>query len=146
MKLRSCSKVRCTISEYAVIQLQLNDQDSIVKALEEMGYKCEVHDTPQTLVGYMGDNRTQKAHIIVGRKNISSASNDIGFVKTANGNYEMIISDYDRHTSHSKNFLEKLNQIYSKQRVIKQARQMGYTVSSQSIEQDGRLRLRLMTR
>lgn len=134
------------MSEYAVVQLAINDQDCLVKALEEMGYKCEVHDAPQPLIGWLGDTRSQKANIIVRRKSIHSASNDIGFLKTANGNYEMIISDFDRHAAHSKNFTEKLNQIYSKHRVIDRARQMGYTVTSQSVEQDGRLRIRLMTR
>jgi hypothetical protein len=132
------------MSEYLTVQLNITDQDCLIKALNEMGYQTiEVHETAQPLVGFQGDVRTQKAHIIVRREHVGSASNDVGFIKTDSG-YQMIISEYDKR--HAKKFTEQLNQMYSKHRVIQQARAIGYTVTSQTVEEDGRLRLRLMTR
>ena len=67
-----------------------------MKALNEMGYKeVEVHEEAQQLVGYHGDLRAQKANIIVRRKFIGHAANDLGFVKSADGTYSAIISDFD---------------------------------------------------
>lgn len=124
----------------------MNDGDCIVKALEELGYKAEIHDTPENLVGWHGDKRKQKANIIVRRKNINSASNDIGFLRKTDGSYEMIISEFDKHAGHSKKFTQELLQLYGKHRTLKQAAQMGYMVRSQTTDNDGRLKIRIQTR
>jgi hypothetical protein len=124
----------------------MNDADSILKALQELGYPAEVHDQPQHLYGWHGDKRQQMAHIIVRRSDINSASNDIGFLRKADGTYEMIISEFDMHSGHSKKFTQDLLQLYGKHRTLKQAAQMGYTVSSQSVDDQGRLKIRIQTR
>jgi hypothetical protein len=46
-----------------------------------MGYQPKVNDVAQNLYGYLGDKREQKAHIIIPRSQITSASNDIGLEK-----------------------------------------------------------------
>lgn len=134
------------MSEYIVLQLQMNDDDCIVKALQELGYPAEVHDSPQNLVGWHGDKRKQKANIIVRRKDVGSASNDVGFLRKSDGSYEMIISEFDKHASHSKKFTQDLLQLYGKHKTLKQAAQMGYMVRSQSVDNDGRLKIRIQTR
>lgn len=134
------------MSEYIVLQLQMNDGDCIVKALGELGYDCEVHDNAKNLVGWHGDTRKQKANIIVRRKNINSASNDIGFLRKDDGTFEMIISEYDKHASHSHKFTKELLQLYGKHRTLKKAAQMGYMVRSQTTDEQGRLKIRLQTR
>lgn len=106
----------------------------------------EVHDTPQSLIGYQGDRRVQKANIIVRRKYVGSMSNDIGFLKQDNGTYKLIISEYDVGIKKAKDFTERLKQLYGKQKVVKQARRMGYTIRSQKTDNDGKLRIRLMAR
>ncbi len=94
----------------------------------------------------MGDLRTQSANIIIRKKNVGSASNDIGFLKKADGTYELIISQYDRHGRAGKKLLEELTQVYAKHKVIKQAKRMGYTVKSQSVDEDGKMKIKIMSR
>ena len=69
--------------------------DDLIAALKDIYQNVEFHDTPQNLYGYQGDKRSVKAEIIVRRHNISSASNDLGFVKGPDGKYRMIVSEYD---------------------------------------------------
>lgn len=86
------------MSEYSEHQTEYKDEKCLVEALIEMGWskdEIEVHKEATNLYGYHGDKRADKANIIIRRKNIGSASNDIGFAKGANGKYEAIISAYD---------------------------------------------------
>jgi hypothetical protein len=124
----------------------MNDADCIVKALQELGYTAEVHDKAKNLEGWHGDQRKQKANIIVKRQNINSAANDVGFLRKADGTFEMIISSFDKHASHGKKFTQELLQLYGKHKTLKQAAQMGYTVRSQSVDNEGRMKIRIMTR
>jgi hypothetical protein len=55
----------------------------------------ECHKNPVNLYGYKGDKREQKANIIIRRNHVGNASNDIGFIKNADGTYSAIISEYD---------------------------------------------------
>lgn len=48
------------------------------------------------LSGYQGDARSQKAHIVIPRGQISSASNDIGFLREEDGTYTVHVSEYDQ--------------------------------------------------
>jgi hypothetical protein len=123
----------------------MTDADCIVKALQELGYPAEVHDQAKNLEGWHGDKRKQKAHIIVKRKHVHSAANDVGFFRKADGSFEMIISSFDKHSAHGTKFTQELLQLYGKHKTLKQAAQMGYTVQGQSVDDQGRLKIRVMT-
>lgn len=111
-----------------------------------MGYQFEEHKEAQPLFGYEGKQRQQKAHIIVRKKHVGSAANDIGFLKNASGEYEMIISQYDRHAGkQGKHFMNDLKQIYSVHKVIRKAKSMGYVVSSRKIV-DGNIKITARSR
>ena len=87
------------MSHYAVIQTEFKYKDCLIAALKEIyGSKAvEVYEKPVNLIGYQGDIRKQKAHIVVRRKYIGPVSNDLGFLKDGETDYySMIISDYDR--------------------------------------------------
>jgi hypothetical protein len=87
------------VSHFTHIAMEFKDQTSLVEALIEMGFtreQIEVHEKATNLFGYQGDKRTDLANIIIRRKYVGSASNDIGFVKGANGSFTAIISDFDR--------------------------------------------------
>lgn len=132
------------MSEYTVVDAEMTDADCIKLALNELGYtSIEEHEVAQPLVGYGGDTRQQKANLIIRRKNIGSVSNDIGFVKTADGKYQMIISEYDARASHGKKFTEQLKQLYSSHKVTKQVKKMGYRVKSKTVDADGRIKIKV---
>lgn len=87
------------MSHYNKIKTQLKCKDSILKALDKLGFgkdKLRVHDTAQHLEGYEGRQRPEKAEIIIPRRHVGGAANDIGFKKQSDGTYEAIISDYDK--------------------------------------------------
>ena len=120
------------MSEYTIVEVQYSDPSCIKAALKDLGYVFEEHKTAQQLYGYAGDLREQVAHIIIRRKYVGSAANDVGFVRKANGNYELIISEFDRRKGSlsAKNFLESMKQMYGKHKALKQLKKMGTTVTS----------------
>lgn len=87
------------MSRYCVVKTQFKDCEALIKALRETGGwtkdQIEIHDIPQHLYGYTGDQRTETANIIIRRQHVGRASNDIGFIRNEDGHYEAIISAYD---------------------------------------------------
>lgn len=78
----------------------MRNLEVLLATLAELGWdkgKVEVHETPQALYGYHGDQRAEKAHVVIRRSNTGvGSSNDIGFVREADGTYRPIISEYDQ--------------------------------------------------
>jgi len=132
------------MSEYTSVQVEYSDAECIKAAIKELGYVCEEHKTAQHLHGYVGDVRKQKANIIVRRKYVGTAANDVGFHKTASGKYELIISEYDRGGKTGKNFLERMKQLYAKHKTVKQLKRMGKTVLSVKTTNDGRIKIKAL--
>jgi ABC-type sugar transport system ATPase subunit len=64
------------------------------------------------LCGYQGDRRTETAELIVCRRHIGSASNDLGFRRTEGG-YVPVISEYDQRTLVGGGFLPRLRTAYA---------------------------------
>jgi len=92
------------VSKYEQYNCQdMTSQEILLAALAELGWsqgQVEVHDEPQTLYDYTGKARPQKANLIIRRKNTGlGASNDVGFIKQADGSFSPIVSDYDTNLS-----------------------------------------------
>lgn len=93
-----------------------------------MGYHPQVSEKPQQLEGYHGDKRSQTAEIIIPRKQVGGASNDVGFKKNADGSYTAIVSDYDQGSENSNFGLKKqkeLKRIYTEKKAMKEAKANG---------------------
>lgn len=121
------------MSHFSEFQIKgITDKATLIRALELMGFegKIEVYDTPQPLYGYRGDERAQKAHIIIRRKYVGQASNDIGFERLPDGTYKALISDYDKG-HYNDAWLSKLKTAYSVERISKMAKSKGFTVKSE---------------
>jgi len=103
-------------------------------------YKTE----EQNLHGYAGDRREQTANIIVRRRYVGTAANDVGFKRKANGKYELVISEYDRGGKTGVNFMHKMKQIYAKHKTLKQLKKMGKTVTSIKTMKDGRIKIKAL--
>ncbi len=102
------------MSHYTKCKTKISDQQALLKALASaFGWtNVEVHKTPQSLFGYQGDIRPERAEVIVRRQNISAASNDLGFQLAPDGTYQAIISEYDQGIL-GPDFLRTLSQTYS---------------------------------
>lgn len=131
------------MSHFTRIRTRLRDPEILAAALREVGHPhVEVHDQPQTLYGYRGDARPEKAEVIVRRKHIGAASNDIGFARQPDGSFEAIISEYDRPTYNAA-WLAKLTHSYSHAATLRYAATHGYEVATDELQQDGTRRLSL---
>ena len=132
------------MSEYHVVDLELQDRNCIIKALEEMGYKPLVNDVAQNLSGYQGDKRKQKAHIIIPRSQVGNASNDVGF-EHVNGKYIMHLSEYDQSVQHFKVNLFK--QLYGKNKLYKFLNSnVGKFIHKKTqVDKDGTIRVRIQS-
>lgn len=120
------------MSRYCTIETMFMDRDTLVAALMETGgwtaEQIEVHADPQSLFGYSGDRRAQKAHIIIRRMHVGSAANDIGFIQKEDGTYEAIISEYDSKKYGAK-WIGQLTGNYAYHRVRIEQEARGRTVS-----------------
>jgi hypothetical protein len=113
------------MSAYNEIETQFSDQGCLVEALQEMGYHPQVSEKPQHLEGYHGDARTQTAEIIIPRKQVGGASNDVGFKKNADGTFTAIVSDYDRNSNFGLKKQAELKKLYAEKMAIKQGKANG---------------------
>jgi hypothetical protein len=91
------------MSAYKIVVIDITEIDYVIEGLLAIGIPAEmieIHDIPQSLVGYEGSKRGQKANVIVRRANVNKllsggASNDIGFEKK-DGKITVHVSDYDQ--------------------------------------------------
>lgn len=101
------------MSHFAEIECkyQVDGKDELIASLEEeFGQgNVEFHEKGADLFGYQGDNRSKVSEkssdyappceIIVRKKHVGSAANDIGFKFQPDGSIKGYVSDYDRgHT------------------------------------------------
>jgi hypothetical protein len=108
------------MSHYNSIKTEIRDPACLVTALGTLGFTPRVSETAQPLEGYMGDKRKQTAEIIIPRRQVGDASNDIGFKRREDGVFAAIISDHDRHRYDDK-WLAKLKTEYGTAKVIRLA-------------------------
>jgi hypothetical protein len=129
------------MSHFTVIRTQIVEVRALVKALEDVGFKnVEVHELAQHLYGYQGDVRAQTAEVIIRRKNIGPASNDIGFKRQKDGTFDAIISEYDR-SRYTKDWLNHLTQRYAYHAVTERMAEQGFEVVEEENQQDRTIHL-----
>jgi hypothetical protein len=101
------------MSAYLTMLTPMTDRECLLCALADCGFAAdsvEVHETPVQLIGYGGDLRMQSANIVIRRRNIGAASNDVGFLASATG-YQALVSGYD-HPRFGTTWLTQLTQRY----------------------------------
>ena len=97
-----------------------------MKGLNDMGYTTvEVHKEPQSLFGYQGDRRQEKANVIVRRCHVGPAANDLGFLRKPDGSYSAIVSAFDSGKHDSKWFVG-LKKAYGFNAAVKVAAKNGF--------------------
>jgi hypothetical protein len=110
------------VSKYLLFDdIIFTNRDLLVAALTDLGYPDVEEGDALPLYGYQGDRRPETAALVVRRRHLGEASNDLGFTRTADG-YIPIVSDYDQHALHGGQFLVKLRTTYS-EHVVEAVRQ-----------------------
>lgn len=135
------------MSEYMVCEVEIRDTEALKEALQDMGVNpehIEVHESPVSLNGFMGDARRQRAHVVIRRQNVGQASNDIGFEKTAEGSFKAWVSDFDRHRGLGHRIMNKeLMHHYSKRKVLRELRRQRGAKIEKMEEKNGKVRIKV---
>jgi hypothetical protein len=131
------------LSRFCTIRTMFKDGDALIAALMETGKwqssQIEIHETPQHLYGYHGDQREEVAHVIIRRQHVGDSSNDIGFFKDEDGCYQGIISEFDSR-KYGKTWTGKLKGNYAYHTVCQQATRTGRTATRERMP-NGRQRI-----
>ncbi len=117
------------------------DRECLLNALAECGYLETEEGEALSLYGYRGDRRPETAQIVVRRKFIGAASNDLGFQKTENG-YVPVISEYDQQYIMRGNFLTNLRTNYNLKSAEKLARNLRGTLSRERVGSTIKIRIK----
>ena len=117
------------------------DRECLLKALSECGYGTVEEGEQLALYGYQGDRRPEAAQIVVRRKFIGSASNDLGFQKTQAG-YVPIISEFDQRTMMGGKFLTTLRTNYNLKSAEKLARSLRGTLHREQVGSTIKIRIK----
>lgn len=117
------------------------DRDCLLKALAECGYETVEDGEALSLYGYRGDRRAETAQIVVRRKFIGAASNDLGFQKTEVG-YVPVISEYDQRYIMQGKFLTNLRTSYNLKSAEKLARNLRGTLVKERVGSTIKIRIK----
>lgn len=104
------------MSHYTEVEVEFDveHKEQIIAALEEQFGEGHVewHEEGAAMYGYQGDDRSKakpgsanyapRCEIIVRRKHVGGASNDLGFKLQENGKFKAWVSDYDQHSHFGK--------------------------------------------
>lgn len=69
------------MSHYMECTPGFKDREALIEALVAVGFdrnQIEVHEATVPLYGYQGDERPQRAHIVIRRQHVGQAANDGG--------------------------------------------------------------------
>ncbi len=131
------------MSHYTKIQTEFASQKYLVKALKAMGFsRVEFHSSPQVLYGVEGFARDEKAEIIIRRKYVGEASNDLGFARGADGKFRAIISEWDQQ-HYDERWLGLLAQRYSYFVACDSLQEQKFDLVAEDMDQDNNIRLTL---
>ncbi len=123
------------MSAYAEFETIMREQRFLVEGLTAIGYSVEVSTEGAPLFGYHGDERPERAHVIIRRTQLDSASNDIGFARVADGRFRAILSDYDRHIGYDDKWLGSVQQSYKERQTMAVAQSKGYIFRGKEVIQ-----------
>ena len=130
------------MSEYVEVEVKFKDESILIQSLKEMGYKPLIHKNAKKLEGYQGDKRSQKAHIIISRKQVGGASNDVGFEKVKKG-YVLHASAYDRAWRTGAK-IKTLNKTYMENKLRKEVnRSSAFNITGRKVNKDGKIEIQL---
>lgn len=140
------------MSRYRKQTTACKDKEVLIDALVDMGYKrehIEVHETAQQLIDFQGkpthylDSNGDKANIIVRRKHVGGAANDLGFKFNAEtGTYDAIISNYDS-SKHNAKWIAGLKTNYNERGLAKTLKKQGFKYLGKEVV-DGKIQIRYM--
>jgi len=114
--------------------ISFRDRKLLLAALADLGYADVEEGETLALYGYQGDRRSETAEIVVRRRHIGSASNDVGFARTPRG-YVPIVSEFDARTLQGGQFLVRLRAAYA-EHVVGEVQRRLHGTAHRTVEAD----------
>jgi len=121
------------LSKYLELKTNITEERFLIEALRELGYRPDVCPKGRSLTGYQGDERQERAHVIIPRRQLDCASNDIGFARDSTGVYRAVISEYDRGIGFNDTWLGRVAQIYKERQTMAIAKAKGYVFKGKEV-------------
>ena len=119
------------MSHYVECRPHFKDRQALIDALVAVGFardQIEVHEEAVPLFGYRGDERPQRAHVVIRRQHVGPAANDVGWERLPDGTYRAWISEYDGRHRFDEAMQNRLKQEYAYAAVARQQQALGRTV------------------
>ncbi|MBU0609161.1 MAG: DUF1257 domain-containing protein [Armatimonadetes bacterium] len=119
------------MSHYVECRPHFKDRQALLDALLAVGFAreyIEVHEQAVPLYGYRGDERPQKAHVVIRRQHVGPAANDVGWERLPDGTYRAWISEYDGRHRFDTALQNRIKQEYAFAAVAHQQRALGRSV------------------
>jgi Protein of unknown function (DUF1257) len=105
------------VSKYLHFESEVfKDRGLLLAALADLGFAEVEEGNALALYGYEGSRRDETAELVVRRRHVGRASNDLGFRRTAEG-FVPVISEYDQRTLLGGRFLVRLRTAYGERAV-----------------------------
>lgn len=133
------------MSAYRTVETTFTDVRCLKRALEENGKHPVLHSAPVRLKDYQGKERTDTAELVIPRKDVQAAANDIGFKKQADGTIKAIISEYDSH-NYGPAWLKKIKKTYTELKLKKEAYNLDLEYLGRQVLPNGKVRLQYAPR
>ena len=125
------------MSHYVECKPGFKDQRALIEALVAVGFdrsQIESHEEAVPLYGYRGDERPQRAHIVIRQQHVGQAANDVGWERLLDGTYRAWISAYDGRYRFNPEMLNRIKQEYAYHAVARQQRALGRTIQRRELE------------
>lgn len=121
------------MSKYAQVNTVISEDRYLIEALRELGYHPEVHPQGAKLNRYYSEQEEKTAHVIIRRHELPGSFGDIGFVKQADGRFQMISDELDQHSQSGQKWLGRVQQAYKEKQTLAVARAKGYILKKREV-------------
>lgn len=125
------------MSHYVECKPGFKDREALIEALVAVGFErsqIEVHQDAVVLYGYRGDERLQRAHVVIRRDHVGPAANDVGWERMPDGTYRAWISEYDGRHRFNPEMQNRIKQEYAYHAVARQQRALGRTIEHRMLD------------
>jgi hypothetical protein len=124
------------MSQYEELTTTMSDQQYLVAALTEMGYRPETHSDGSALRGYGGVTWNRPVQVIIPRDQLRGALAPVGFGRDASGVFQAVIDDMDRqYLGLDQAWIGRVAQAYKEKQTMAVAKSKGYVFRGREVVQ-----------
>ena len=124
------------MSQYEELKTTMTDQQYLVDALTEMGYRPEVQADGTALKGYGGVAWSRPVQVIIPREQLRGGLAPVGFGRDETGVFQAVVDDLDRqYGGLDQSWLGRVAQGYKERQTMAVAKTKGYVFRGREVVQ-----------